>query len=194
MRYLFIGAHCDDLELSCWATITKLKESGHEIKIIILSSSYDGISLIAEGGTSSIKTLDVIPDFYNFKCRHFGEQRQLILQAFIDIGDFDYIFTHSANSIHQDHKVVGEESIRAFKKSNLITYEHEWNLLQSESNYHVEVTEDQIANKIEAMGCYKSQQHRPYFDKQFTYSRALLAGSKIGVKYAEPFRIINYKG
>jgi len=51
-----------------------------------------------------------------------------------------------------------------------------------------------MAKKLEAMACYKSQQHRPYFERQFTYSRALLAGAKIGVKYAEPFRIVNYKG
>ena len=37
------------------------------------------------------------------------------------------IFTTSMNDIHQDHKVIYEESIRAFKFENLLSYEIPWN-------------------------------------------------------------------
>lgn len=195
MNYLFIAAHCDDLELSCGATINKLIHEGHNVDAIIYSHEYDGIDLSKEANVAMSKIDLYGAAIIDFKCREFSYNRQLILHTLVESNlGYDYYVTHSPNSIHQDHKVIGEESLRAFKKCNLITYEHEWNLLQSESNYYIEVSEENMANKLQAMACYKSQQHRQYFDRQYTYSRALLSGAKIGVKYAESFRIVNMKG
>lgn len=196
-KYLFIGSHPDDLELCCGGTIVKLVQYGHNVHITAMSS-YIGINddLIHEY-TASAKLMGVsIMRVSSFRPRNFLFDRTEILHQLHGylLDGYDYIFTHSANDIHQDHKVIGEESLRAFKKLNLVTYQAEWNSLTYESNYFVELTEENMAKKLEAMACYKSQQHRPYFDKTFTYSRALLAGAKIGVKYAEPFRIVNMHG
>jgi LmbE family N-acetylglucosaminyl deacetylase len=194
MKYLFIGAHCDDLELCCGGTISKIVEQGHEVSSLTLSYYYNKQLLIDELEAAQHK-LGVSKILLEpFEVRNFAKYRQPILQKIVDSGNYDYVFTHSANDLHQDHKIVGDESLRVFKKTNLITYTGEWNQLNSESNYYIDLTDAHMAKKYEAMQCYQSQLQRPYFDKQFTYSRALLNGAKIGVKYAEAFRILNMKG
>jgi LmbE family N-acetylglucosaminyl deacetylase len=198
--YLFLAAHMDDETLCCGGTIAKLKEQGEEVYVIVMSQLYNDNNHTDEFKCAmSIYGIDSDHyDIADFETRNFNKSRQQILQYLIDsvsVNDTDLVvFTHSKSDIHADHSTLANESLRAFKKQNLITYTAEWNQLKSESNYYIEVSEEHMAKKLEAMVCYKSQQHRPYFDKTFTYSRALLAGAKIGVKYAEPFRIVNMKG
>lgn len=196
-KYLFIGAHHDDIELCCGATVFKIIPD-NEIKFVIFSSHYHGNENILNEFEQSMKLFDGVGcQVFGFNSRVF-EPRQSILQNLIDIRDEykpDVIFTHSHDDIHQAHSVIGQESLRAFKKENLITYKGLWNQFTDDSNYFIEVSEENMAKKLDAMACYKSQQHRqPYFSKEFTYARALLAGAKIGVKYAENYRIINMKG
>lgn len=198
MKYLFVGAHMDDIELCCGGTLVKLVNQGHEVHTLVLSHIYNGLDLKEECFAALNKLSITRIDYHNFTTRYFYTERADILQLLINVRDRinpHYIFTHSINDIHQDHKVVGEESVRAFKRNGFITYIGEWNTRINESNYYIELTDEEMSIKYAAMNCYQSQQHRiPYFEKPFTYSRALLSGAKIGVKYAEAFNIVNMRG
>ncbi len=195
MKYLFIGAHVDDIELCCGGYIAKLIEQGHEVHCIALITNIDGHELQNEY-FNSMRVLGVknVHLAINYQVRNLNTGRQRLLDELVKLDPFDYYVTHSSNDIHQDHETVGRESLRAFKKKNLLTYTAEWNQLQSDANYFVELTDEQMAVKIEAIECYQSQKHRPYFNRQHIYSRAILNGAKIGAKYAEAFKIVNMKG
>jgi LmbE family N-acetylglucosaminyl deacetylase len=56
-------------------------------------------------------------------------------------------------------------------------------------NYFVEISEQHLEKKIQALACYKSQSHRAYMDPEFIRSQAIYNGIKCGKKYAEAFRI-----
>ena len=195
MKYLFIGAHVDDIELCCGGYIAKLIEQGHDVHCLALISNIDGHELKNEY-LNSMRILGVknIHIGINYQVRNLNMVRQRLLDELVKLESFDYYIPHSVNDIHQDHETVGRESLRAFKKNNLLTYAAEWNQLQSEANYFIELTEEQMAIKIAALECYESQKHRHYFTRQHIYSRAILNGAKIGAKYAEAFRIVNMKG
>jgi LmbE family N-acetylglucosaminyl deacetylase len=196
MKYLFLISHQDDETLACGATIHKLTSQGHDVTNIVLSDTYGSVNTTQD----FIKAQQILGvnkiSFSEFPVRLFDYHRQDITQYLHNqlIDDYDYIFTHSTNDFNTDHKTVAEEALKVFKKYNLITFSFPWNELQSNDNYYIEVSEENMAKKLEAMACYKSQQHRPYFSRDFTYARALLAGAKIGVKYAESFRIVNLRG
>jgi len=119
-KYLFVGAHHDDLELCCGGYIAREIELGHEVNILCLSQNYNGVNLRHEW----LESMNVLrPDDFeirDFKTRGFVMYRQQILQLLHDYSknNYDFVITHSANDFHQDHKVVGEESISAF-----ITYQ-----------------------------------------------------------------------
>lgn len=193
MRYLFIGAHCDDIELCCGATVARLISEGNEVTCIALSHVYGSLDL-QEEFTSSMYLLNPHAfKFYEFETRNFNKSRQTILQLLVDYSKlkYDYIFTHSAEDFNQDHAVVGYESIRAFKKFNLITYTGDWNSRGKRENYFTTVQPDHIEQKLKALSCYESQHHRDYMHKDYIWANLFNCGVKCGVKYAESFEVIN---
>lgn len=193
MKYLFIGAHVDDVEISAGGFLIRQLSLGHECTVISLSSEYNGVSLLHEW----LESMRIIqPDFVwvkDFKTRYFHESRQQILEYFHTMkNDYDYVVTHSANDFHPDHKVVGEESIRAFKNTNLITYTADWNQRNYKKNYFIELFRANVEKKIQALECYKSQVHRPYMNKDYIWANVLNNGVICGAKYAEAYEVINF--
>lgn len=195
MRYLFIGAHCDDLELNCGATIARLSSEDNTTTMLVLSHVYSEIELRGELN-KSVKCLG--HDFenfvcYDFKTRAFDKSRQEILDLFIQLRqtEWDYVFTHSPNDFHQDHSVVGQESIRAFRNTNLITYTSDWNARQKTNNYFVKLEKHHIETKVDMLACYGSQKHRNYMHPDYTWANALNTGVICNSKYAEGFQAIN---
>ena len=193
-KYLFIAAHTDDAELLFGGTIAKMAEQGKDVTIFCLSQVYEGKSLKKEW-LESMKVLN--PSRYyinNFKVREFHAQRQSILQMFYDLNNegFDFVYTHHPNDIHSDHKTVGEESIRAFKNTNLICGIGEWNQRTQTKNYFIRLKYRHIVKKLHAIAQYKSQKEKTYCQESFTIACARVNGVIAGAtSYAEAFHAIN---
>jgi N-acetylglucosamine malate deacetylase 1 len=194
MKYLFVASHADDLELCCGGYISRQIECGFEVTILCLSQIYNGICLRGEWLQSMAVLKPDHFELHNFKVRDFQLYRQQILQLLYDYSksNYDYVITHSANDFHIDHKIVGEESIRAFKHCNLITYLAQWNQRTYHNNYFVELTESNLNKKIEAITCYKSQSEKNYTSPDYIRANAVNNGVIAGVKYAEAYEVINY--
>ncbi len=194
MKYLFISSHSDDAELCCGGYIARELELGHEVTILCLSQNYNGVNLRCEwlNSMGSLKPDDF--EIRDFKTREFQTYRQQILELLVTYSknNYDFIITHSSNDLHQDHKVVGEESLRAFKNCNLITYSGDWNRREYRKNYFVELTESNLKKKLSAISCYKSQYEKPYTNPEYIRANAVNNGVIAGVKYAEAYEVINY--
>lgn len=177
MKVLFIGGHTDE-EL-CFAgailRLTSLYEIDYwachpgftEHKEFFESTSILGCN----GDILNQSTLQNLSDFF-YRIRNL----------------YDTVFTHSINDRHPLHRMVGEESLRVFNQS-LLTYIGPWNGSE-DANYFVELTEQQLEKKIQAMACYKSQAHRPYMCPDFIRSWARYNGIKCGKLYAEGFKVV----
>ena len=57
------------------------------------------------------------------------------------IGQVNMVVLPSSNDIHQDHQVIHQEGIRAFKHSRILGYELVWNNLTFTSNYHTKLSQ-----------------------------------------------------
>ena len=66
------------------------------------------------------------------------------------------------------------KGIRAFKNTDIISYEQPWNLLIQKAQLFVTLEKRHIDKKIKAISCYQSQQERSYSDKEFLYGWAPL--------------------
>lgn len=189
-RILFIGAHTDE-ELCFAGAILNEKKKGNEPHYLAFSSC--GSEELESECWDSLTTLgvDVNVWIHPFPVREFSNMRQLICDTLIDldkIWNFETIVTHSELDVHPDHRTVGEESKRVFRKKNLLTYLGPWNG-DEQSNYYIELTEQQLEKKIAALACYKSQSHRSYMSPDFIRAQAIYNGIKCGKRYAEAFRI-----
>lgn len=202
-KILVISAHGDDLEIGCGGTVHKLAKQGKEIFSLILSVNLKGKS-------SAFKREDVIAEIHksgailgipkdhifieNFENRVFPENRQKILDALWDHKrkiNPDVVFTAALDDMHQDHVTVAEESFRAFKDQNLISYGFDWNRLEKGVDFYSVISEEDLKKKIEAALSYKSQAtDRPYFSEEYIRSWAIARGVEIKERYAEAFQNI----
>jgi LmbE family N-acetylglucosaminyl deacetylase len=127
--------------------------------------------------------------------RRFPEHRQDILQQIIELRDEikpDIVFVPSPNDIHQDHQVIAQEGLRAFKRHTLLGYEEPWNNIIFETRCFIPLREEHIQRKIEALQCYRSQGHRTYLDAEFIRSLARTRGTQIEGGYAEAFEVLRW--
>lgn len=194
MKYLFLSPHTDDAELGCGATIARLIEEGHEV--FILAFSFCGKDELVEEYRRSSNALGLKKEnilLENFQVRTFNESRQLILDTILkykDIINPDVVFMPSPNDFHQDHKVIHDEGLRAFKHSSIMSYELPWNNLSFNTIAFTVIHIGHLNKKIEALRCYDSQSHRNYMNADFITSLARVRGVQAGCNYAEAFEVI----
>ncbi len=189
---LFISAHNDDMELGAGATAYTMTD-----KVGITLTSHSAfLKLLPEMQAS----WDILGVKYNanFKqnFRHRDMDRAAVLDYFIQLRDElqpEIVFTHSSFCVHPDHKVVHDESVRAFKHSTILGYSLPWNDVKgSDYRYFYKLNEEAVEKKLEALACYKSQAHRTYFNPEYQRALMITAGQQCGHPYAEKFEVIRY--
>ena len=130
---------------------------------------------------------------YNYKVRTFPDIRQEILEILYKLNK-DYspeiVFAPSLNDLHQDHEVVAKEAFRAFKNTTIFCYEEPWNMLNFNFTAFSILTEDHVKNKIEALQCYRSQEHRLYFQEDYQRNLAKIRGMRVHREFAEAFEVM----
>ena len=205
-KILVISAHADDMELGCGASVHKWGREGIEIFNLILSLNQKGLAegfsreVIIEEAMVSANILG-IPEknvfIENFENRIFPEKRQVILDCLWDYRrklNPDLIITGSLDDMHQDHITVAQESFRAFKEHNIISYGFDWNRINKQVNYYSVISEEDLRKKIAAVMSYKSQHNgrRNYFCEEFIRAWAITRGVEIKAPFAEAFSIIKF--
>lgn len=191
-RVLAIAPHTDDAEFGLGGTLAKLVEQGATVKVVAMSNC--GKPELVDEFDASMRHLGIRGAVcYDMPVRHFGVVRQDILQLFVDLDrqwEPDAVFVPNTFDVHQDHQVVSNEALRAFKRRNLLGYELPWNsYIQLASAYSV-LQEHHVAAKVAAMELYRSQAERPYANEEFLRAWAITRGTSIGVRYAECFQSI----
>jgi hypothetical protein len=97
--------------------------------------------------------------------------------------------------LHQDHQVVFNEGLRAFKDRTIWGYELPWNHITFNAQGFIKVELKHIEKKWLAMQEYKSQleKKRPYFEKAFIEGIAKMRGMQVNEAYAEAFEVVRIK-
>jgi len=206
-RVLILSPHTDDAELGCGGFICKLLERNIKIFWIVFSTAKESLpknypsNILVKEFMSVIELLGLDKSGYlieNFQVRKLTEKRQEVLEILVNIGKKfkpDLVIGPSVHDYHQDHLVVANEMIRAYKmRSSIICYELPWNQIFFQSQFFVKLDEKHIKNKIKILNQYQSQinQSKSYFSKDFIRGLASTRGAQIGYKYAEAFEVIRW--
>lgn len=193
MKILAIGSHCDDVELGCGATLSKLSENND---VIIYALSDCGVPGISQEFKNSTKELGCLCEIGRFDRRTFDSRRQDILDQFISMRAKlkpDLVFVHSSTDIHTDHWTVHREAVKAFKHCKILGYECIWNNIQQTNHtFFSEIEDHHLRAKLLALESYKSQENRQYMNPEFITSLAKVRGVQAGVHYAESFETIRW--
>lgn len=204
-KILILAPHTDDGEFGCGATISRFIKEGKEIFYIAFSApkiNREGFKedqlKIELMNACEIWGLDKKNVYIlDYPVRNFNSYRQKILDQIIKFRDKikpDMVFTPSEYDVHQDHKVIYNESIRAFKSDDvcILGYEMPWNNLKMRNNFFINITKKDIDKKLEVLKEYKSQMHRKYLNDEFLRGLAKVRGVQSGSEYAENFQIIKW--
>lgn len=201
-RVLVLAPHTDDGELGCGSTINKFADEGAEVTYVAFSicsrSLPEGLApdTLAKEVALATQILGVKPQnliLFDYDVRHFPSNRQSILEELVRIGKDvkpDLVLQPNSADIHQDHHVIYQEGLRAFKNTTIFGYELPWNNLSFNTSCFVRLEEQHIHKKIEALKEYKSQAHRKYLNDAFIRGLAQTRGTQIGVDWAEAFELI----
>jgi len=202
-KILFLAPHPDDPEYSCggsmarWAKDNELFYVAFSPCKISLPEGFPENALYEELQASA-RVLGIAESnifTYNFPVRRFPENRQDILEVMVKVRKSvqpDIVVMPNSNDIHQDHRVIYEEGLRAFKHCSLIGYELPWNNLQFVSNFHVKLAKEELSVKWEAISAYKSQDGRAYKSEAFFEGLARMRGMQVGHEFAEAFEVIRW--
>jgi len=191
-KVLVLSPHTDDGELGAGGTIAKLVENGSKVTYFAFSAPRE---ILKKECKKCLEVLGVKEfQIFDFKVRHFPEYRQGILEILFEYNKenkIDLILTPSTNDLHQDHQIVTNEALRAFKRSTILGYELPWNNIVFRENCFIPLEERHVRKKIEALWNYKTQiSERHYFDKEYLRGLTRSRGAQIGEKYAEAFEAI----
>lgn len=128
-KFLFIGAHSDDIEIGCGGTVQELLRrypraqvhwvvlSGEEIRDREANDSARRLL----GGAFRAKNVIV----KNFRGSYFPTEFAAIKDFFETLKPIqpDVVFSHPSVELHQDHRVVGELTWNTFRNHLVLEYE-----------------------------------------------------------------------
>lgn len=200
-RAMVLGAHADD-EFACSGAIIRLLESGTEVYYAVFSiceeSVPDGFppDVLYWELLRATECLGIQHDHlfvYHYPVRHFPAHRQEILEELVRLRNQlqpDLVLLPSSVDIHQDHHVISQEGIRAFKHSTILGYELPMNTIEFRHACYIELKESHMKQKIESLMCYTSQAFRNYRNEEFIRGLGRVRGVQINNTYAEAFEVV----
>lgn len=171
---LCLGAHPDDIEIGCGATILRSLATDTPSKVVWVVFSGDGIRE-QESRRSAARFLEGLEEqqlvITKFQDGYFpfvgGEIKDLFEKLKRDV-DPDLIFTHCINDRHQDHHLIADLTWQTFRDHLILEYEvpkYDGDL--GSPNCYVPVTEAQCRAKIaHVLAGFESQREKDWFTEE----------------------------
>ncbi len=195
---LLVGAHPDDIELGCAATICVFLKLGYRVQCVILTrGERSGDPVVREReGRAALAGLGV-PD----ENVHFGEfpdtgipathETITFLERFVET-ELWGAFIPSVHETHQDHRNAAYACWSTFRGvPRLLAYESPSVTAQFQPNTFVEV-DGHLRRKWRALNCHRTQvsQGKMYLQYRSIVNLAAFRGAQNGVDYAEAFEAL----
>lgn len=207
-RVLFVGAHCDDVELVAGGLLYACCASKRAVGVLVFSDHRGVVDVgaAAQARAELASNLDWLGKETGTRphdhcgemlpaCRGaFESRRAEIYQALESLReDYDLVVTHASHDTNQDHRQVITEVIRVFKAhASVWGGEFPNNDVDGFApSVFVALDPAAIDAKVRMVERYASQRFggRPYLDATVVRSLARVRGSQIREAAAEAFEI-----
>src|SRR5262249_6461778 len=158
-----LAPHTDDGEFGCGGTMARLVEAGCDVRYVAFSIATrslpegfapDTLAKEVREATAELGIPAASLSVHDFDVRTFPERRQDILELLVDLWEEwlpDVVFQPSLHDVHQDHRTVAEEGLRAFKRTTILGYEIPWNNFDFEYQWYVALEERHLDRKVTAL-------------------------------------------
>lgn len=190
---LIIGAHCDDVELGCGSFIHKVKrEQLGEVHALVLSSmTRDGTPLLIPA-MSAFTDLGVDSNRIEPAVSGNFPDRESVwhsIRSMVEKIKPSLVLTHQQDG-HPAHHLVRQETFNQSLPvgTSIASYSSKPYLFNQPRNWFVEVEEEDIEAKLQALKRYHHvYANKDYFDEDLWRSWACVCGMNVPGKYADGF-------
>ncbi len=196
LRVLCLGAHADDIEIGCGATLLQMAaEHAVEVWWNVFSG---GRARAEEAGESAAHWLASVQGkttkFHEFRDGFFPDEWAGIKVEFEKLKEEfepDLIFTHFRGDLHQDHRTISELTWNTFRNHSILEYEipkYDGDL--GAPNFYVPVSAATARAKADAlMEFFESQCTRHWFCEELFLGLMRIRGMECCAPsgYAEAF-------
>jgi LmbE family N-acetylglucosaminyl deacetylase len=174
LEVLCLGAHSDDIEIGCAATLLGLIERGYRLRVTwVVLSAVD-----ARAGEARSSAQALLGHMTELRI-HLGDFRDAYFPADFDRikghidelrrqVDPDIVFTHNLDDRHQDHRLVGELTWQTWRDHLILEYEvpkYEGDL--GRPNLYIPASRAIAQAKIDHLRRhFASQRSKDWFDSQ----------------------------
>ena len=173
-QVLVLGAHCDDVEIGCGATLVDLADRSPDLQFhfIIFCSDSTREDETRKGLRNLLgNRVDLSMEFGGLKDGFLPYRAEEAKQFLIDKTRSlspDIVFTHSRNDLHQDHRFVSEITRQVLRDGLVLEMEipkYDGDL--GRPNAYFPVTQTAVDRKISTlMSCYPSQLKKYWFKEE----------------------------
>lgn len=194
-----VGAHPDDIELGCGASLAKLSREGFDVFAVVLSNGSKGNAFQKDRVQETHQALSILGvkntfvlDFEDTKLAVNLHDIIISLENFLKDVSFQSsikrIYTMFEKDRHQDHRAIYDASIVAFREvAQILCYETPSSGTHFNPKVFEQVDETLMDIKINALKCHESQSHRTYMNENFIRSIAIFRGQQSGFLLSEGF-------
>lgn len=174
LKVLCLGAHSDDIEIGCGATVLALvgRRPRPEFRWIVWSAAGDRKREAMRGakkflGPAAAEAVRV----HGFRDGFFPAQFTEIKEAFEGVArEFrpDIVFTHARDDRHQDHRVVSDLTWNTFRSQLILEYEiPKWDGDLGRPNFFVPASRATAGRKSRALlSVFGTQRSKDWFSEE----------------------------
>ena len=196
MKILAIGAHPDDIEIGCGATLLKYSSLGHKIHLMVMTEGQKG-GHAEERHKEQRKSARILkPADVMWGRYHDTELPRNLNHMIVDIEKMlkkiepDFILVNHGEDTHQDHRELCKAAVSATRYvKNVLFYE-----VPTTQNFTPSVfvdIKDTIEGKIAMLMAHKSQITKTHIEGlsivEIAKSTAVFRGIQGRVQFAEAF-------
>jgi LmbE family N-acetylglucosaminyl deacetylase len=195
-RVLLLGAHSDDLEIGCGATILKLASDFPNAIVRWVVFGAEGIRA-GEANASARDFLASFPDplieVFAHRDGYFPNEYAQIKQRVESLKAFapDIVFTHERGDRHQDHHLISEVTWNTFRNHLILEFEiAKYDGGLGDPNVFVPIPREFCDRKVELlMKHFQSQAAKSWFEPELFRALMRLRGLEGAAPggYAEAF-------
>jgi LmbE family N-acetylglucosaminyl deacetylase len=193
---LAIGAHPDDIELGCGATLALFAAAGVQAHGVVVSGGAVGgdhaARLTEAGDGARVLGLRSVMVLGHHDTRLFDEESAILadVEAAIHRTRPSIVITHSEHDHHQDHVAVHRAVLRAARRiPTVLCFESPSATGAFAPTVYTDVTRG-IEQKLTAIGMHRSQLAKPYMTADRIRGLASFRGSQARVGLAESFESV----
>lgn len=197
LRVLCIGAHSDDIEIGCGATLLTLARlrPRPQFRWVVWSAAGQREREAKRGARKFLGTVATeAVRVHAFRDGYFPAQFAAIKDAFENLArEFrpDIVFTHARDDRHQDHRVVSDLTWNTFRNQLILEYEiPKWDGDVGRPNLYVPVSQATARRKARGLlSVFGTQRSKDWFSEETFLGLMRLRGVECRASdgYAEAF-------